>query len=187
MCYEIRFDLMVACKNRQKYIFIRNVRNLQFFTESVSGTVSSAAYHAGVNDCVLSVHHIISSDYNIDPETRIKLLDHISSWLYHNFDSQLPGHVMDLSAGSAPRSPLHQSRVEKHDPETTRTISSAITSPREITLSAPFTQSHPREHVTSTYANRGVQRQKSTQAVVEQLQHDSLRPREISSPPQRYQ
>ena len=160
-------------KSESKHIILVTFKR---FLKHQSGSGRSRAHHAGVTDCVLSVHRIISSDDTIDPETRIKLLEHMSSWHYYNFDTQ--SSVLDLSAGNtSPSLPLCLSK--DNGTEAATKISSRTLSGGQMSTNTPFTQLHHVQPAMSTYPNCGTMRQMSSQSVVERQQ---LRHRETSFP-----
>ena len=159
-------------KSESKHIVLFTIKR---FLKHQSGSERSRAHHAGVTDCVLSVHRIISSDDTIDPETRIKFLEHMSSWHYHNFDTQ--SSVLDLSAGNTSPS-LPQGLSKNYGTESTTKLSSSALSLGQTSTNT-FTQLQHVQPAMSTYPNCGTMGQMSNQTVVQRQQ---LRHRETSFP-----
>ena len=118
-----------------------------------------------------SVYQMLSLDDNIDPETRIKLLDHMSSWMYHNFDNYMP--VLDLS-GSSSTSKQSTSQYDNHHGNMyyTQTLNKSSPNPnfaRQIRNNTPFMHSHNPVSPSSRAAKyQGRKNEKSSQVVSQQ-------------------
>ncbi len=72
-----------------------------------------SSFQTGFNECLWMIHHALSSDDHINPDIRIKLLDHMATWSHHNMDNYPTGTMeyqwMNSGINRPALSPVNQS------------------------------------------------------------------------------
>lgn len=68
-------------------------------------------YRAGVNECAWAVQNFLGNCDDVTPETRIRLLDHVASWVHHNSENRSPGGAFNPMAPHTHHSLVQNSNV----------------------------------------------------------------------------